>query len=88
MKLYLLLLLLLIMGTGAYTMFQIAHNALGREHDFAPDGETTHLIFITVGLLLLMIADVLLLNHRHIRYHQLLVLLLTAGVTAAVIYIF
>lgn len=88
MKLYLLLLLFVIMGAGAFSMFEIAHHALGYEHDFAPDSATSRLIFVTLWLLLMMVADVLLLNHKEIRYRHLLIGLLTLGVLAPVLFLY
>ena len=88
MKYYLIGLLLLIMAAGARTMFEIAHHALGREHDFGPEADTTRLIFLALWYVLMMVVDVLLLNYRQIRYHFFGVALLSIGVTAPTIYMF
>ncbi len=88
MKLYLLLLLFLIMAAGAFSMFEIAHHALGYEHDFAPDSATTRLIAVTVWLLLMMIMDVLLLNYREIPYRILWITFLTLGILAPIIFLY
>ena len=89
MKYYLLALLVIIMGAGARTMFEIAHNALGMEHDsMAPDRETAVYIFVTVWYILMMVADVLLLFYREQRFKYAFVALLTVGVIAPTLYMY
>ena len=83
MKYYLLFILFLIMSAGAYTMFEIAHHALGREHDFAPAADTTRLIFFVVWLILLMIGDVILLRHANIPKRNIFILFLSVFVFAS-----
>lgn len=86
MKYYLLFLLFIIMGAGARTMFEIAYHGAGREHEFAPAQDTLWLILLALWFVLMMIADVLLLNYRHIKYHTILTVGLTLGVAVPVIY--
>ena len=88
MKYYLLFLLLTIMGAGARTMFEIAHQALGREHDFAPAADTTRLIFLALWFILMMVADVLLLNYKDVRYRNTLIVLLSVAVLLPSFYMF
>jgi hypothetical protein len=86
MKYYLTGLLLLIMGAGARTMFEIAHQALGREHDFAPAADTTRLIFLALWFVLMMMANVVLLRNGHLPYRNLYIALLSLGVCVPVGY--
>lgn len=89
MKYYLITLLIIIMGAGARTMFEIAHNALGMEHDgMAPDQETAVYILLTVWYILMMVADVLLLFYKEVRYRNVFIALLTAGVVAPTLYMY
>lgn len=92
MRYYLIALLLVIMGAGARTMFEVAHK--GALHDtkdtvgFGPDSDTTYLIFLIVWFLLMMIADVLLLNYPTVKNRNAYVAILTTAVLAPVIYMF
>ncbi len=88
MKYYLIALLFIIMGAGARTMFEIAHQALGREHDFAPAADTTRLIFLALWFVVLMMADVVLLRNKDLKYRNIFVALLSVGVIAPTIYKF
>lgn len=74
------------MGAGARTMFEIAHQALGREHDFAPAADTTRLILLAVWFMLMMIGDVLLLMNKETKGRMLWVVLLSVGVLSPIIY--
>ena len=76
------------MGAGARTMFEIAHQALGREHDFAPAADTTRLIFLALWFVLMMMVDVLLIAYKNLRYRNVFISLLTVGVLAPTIYKF
>ena len=86
MKYYLIALLLLIMGAGARTMFEIAHQALGREHNFAPAADTTRLIFLALWFVLMMMFDVVLLRNKHLSFRNVYVALLSLGVWVPVWY--
>lgn len=92
MKYYLIALLLVIMGAGARTMFEVAHK--GALHDtkdtvgFGPDSETTYLIFLIVWFLLMMIGDVLLLNYTELKNRTVYIALLSVGVLTPAIYMF
>ena len=88
MKYYLVALLLIIMGAGARTMFEIAHQALGREHDFAPAADTTRLIFLALWFLVMMMADVILLRHPEISNRTTLIVLVSVGVLVPIGYMF
>lgn len=88
MKFYLLFLLFLIMGAGARTMFEIAYHGAVREHQFAPGADTAQLMFLALWYVLMMIANVLLLNYRHIKYHTPLTATLTLGVVVPATYMF
>lgn len=88
MKYYLLFLLFVIMSAGARTMFEIAYHGAGREHEFAPADDTARLILLALWFVLMMIADVLLLNYRQHKYHTWLTAALTVGVLTPVIYMF
>lgn len=87
MKYYLLALLLIIMGAGARTMFEIAHQALGREHDgIAPAADTTRLIFLAVWYFLMVIPVVILLRNKDLKNRNLFIALLSAGILVPTIY--
>lgn len=88
MKYYLIALLLIIMGAGGRTMFEIAHQALGREHDFAPAADTTHLIFLALWFVLMMVFDVILLRNRELKHRNIFIGLLSVGVLVPTIYKF
>lgn len=92
MKYYLLALLVVIMGAGGRTMFEVAKN--GAMHDtkdtlgFGPDTETWVLIGLAIWYLLMMSADVLLLNYPNVKNRALYIALLSAGVFVPAIYMF
>ena len=88
MKYCLIALLFIIMGAGARTMFEIAHQALGREHDFAPAADTTRLILLALWFIIMMMADVILLRHKELKNRNLFIALLSIGVIAPTIYQF
>lgn len=85
MKYYLLALLLLIMGAGARTMFEIAYHALGREHGFAPENDTMRLIMLALWFVAMMIADVILLRHAELKNRNMLIVLLSIGVLTPIV---
>jgi len=86
MKYYLIVLLFIIMCAGARTMFEIAHQALGREHDFAPAADTTRLILLAVWFILMMISDIILLRHKEIKNRSAFIALISLGVIAPSVY--
>ena len=86
MKYFLIVLLLIIMAAGARIMFEIAYQALGREHDFAPANDTLKLMLFTFWFILMMVADVILLRHSEIKNRNFWIGLLTLGVLTPVIY--
>ncbi len=74
------------MGAGARTMFEIAHQALGREHDFAPAADTTRLIFLALWFVVMVIVDVILLRSKELKNRTIFIALLSLGVFAPIIY--
>ena len=86
MRNYLILLVFVIMGAGARTMFEIAHHALGREHSFAPDADTTFLIMLAIWFMLMMVFAILLLMNKNWKGHLWYVIGLSVGVFAPTIY--
>ena len=88
MKYYLIVLLFIIMGAGARTMFEIAYHGLTKEHGLTPDNETQQLILLTLWFVAMMIADVLLLNYKQIRYRNIFIALLSVGIVAPTLYMY
>lgn len=87
MKYYLLALLLIIMGAGARTMFEIAHQALGREHDgLAPASDTTRLMLLALWFFLMVIPVVILLRNKDLKNRNVYVALLSVSVLAPSFY--
>ena len=80
MKIYLIALLFVIMGAGAYTMFEVAYQGMALEHDAAPNPETYFYIFTALWYVLMMVADILLLTHKSIRFKNALLGLFTLPV--------
>jgi len=76
MRYYLIALLFVIMGAGARTMFEIAHQALGREHDFGPEADTTRLIFLALWFVVMMVIDVILLRNKELKNRNIFIGLL------------
>lgn len=89
MTYYLIATLLIIMGAGARTMFEIAHHALGREHDsFGPAADTNRLIYLALWFVLMMVADVILLRNKELKNRIIYIALLSVGVLAPTAYMF
>ena len=86
MKYYLIALLLVIMGAGACTMFEIAYEGLALEHDAAPDAKTYLHIFIVLWYVLMMIADILILTNKKLKFRNAASAALTVGVLGPVVY--
>jgi len=86
MKFYLLALLVIIMGAGARTMFEIAYQGMALEHGASPNPETYFYIFIAVWYVLMMVADILLLTHKDLKFKNILVGAFSFGVLGPVIY--
>ena len=76
------------MAAGARTMFEIAHQALGREHDFAPAADTTRLIFLALWFVAMMVVNVILLRHKEIKNRNIFIALLSVGVIVPAVYQF
>lgn len=86
MKAYLLFLLFIIMAAGARTMFEIAYHGAGREHDFAPEADTTRLMFLALWYVAMMIATVFLLNNRTLKNAWIWVMMVSLGVCIPTFY--
>ena len=86
MKYYLIALLFVIMGAGARTMFEIAYQGMALEHDAAPNPQTYFYIFMALWFVLMMVADILILTNKTLKYRSVLAGLLTVGVLGPVIY--
>ena len=86
MRYYLIALLLVIMGAGARTMFEIAHQGLTQEHGLTPDSETQDLIFLALWFVVMMMFDVIVLRNKELKNRNIFVVLLSLGVFAPVIY--
>jgi len=74
------------MAAGARTMFEIAYHGAGREHEFAPEADTTRLIVLALWYVGMMICTVVLLNNRNIKYIWLWLSILSFGVFAPTLY--
>ena len=59
MKFYLIALLLIIMGAGARSMFEVAYQGMALEHGATPNPETYFYIFIALWYVLMMVACLL-----------------------------
>lgn len=86
MKFYLITLLFIIMGAGARTMFEIAYHGADREHGFAPQNDTQQLMWLTLWYILMMVANVILIRHKSLAYRNLLILFLSIGILAPIIF--
>jgi hypothetical protein len=86
MKYYLIILLLIIMGAGARTMFEIAYQGMALEHDAAPNPKTYFYIFMALWFVLMMVADILLLSNKTLKYRNPLIGSLSVGVLAPIAY--
>ena len=86
MKYYLIALLLVIMGAGARTMFEIAYQGMALEHGSSPNPETYFYIFLALWYVLMMVADILLLTRKNMKFRNVLVALFSVGVLAPIIY--
>ena len=86
MKYYLIALLVIIMGAGARTMFEIAYQGMALEHDAAPNPKTYFYIFMALWFVLMMVADILLLTNKKLKHKNALVGLFTVGVFVPIIY--
>ncbi len=76
----------MIMGAGARTMFEIAHQGLTQEHGLTPDGETQKLIYLALWFVAMMMVDVVLLRNKELKSRNLFVALLSIGVFAPVVF--
>ncbi len=88
MRYYLIALLFVIMGAGARTMFEIAHQGLTQEHGLTPDGETQKLIFLALWFIAMMMVDVVLLRNKELKSRNIFIGLLSVGVLVPTIYKF
>lgn len=88
MRYYLIALLFVIMGAGARTMFEIAHQGLTQEHGLTPDSETQKLIFLALWFIAMMMVDVILIRNKELKNRNVFIALLSIGVIAPTIYQF
>ncbi len=88
MRYYLIALLFLIMGAGARTMFEIAHQGLTHEHGLTPDAETQKLIFLTLWFIVMMMVTVVLLRNKELKNRNVFIALLSIGVLVPTVYKF
>lgn len=85
MKYYLVLLLVVIMGAGARTMFEIAYLGMAFEHD-TMSRRVAFLIGLALWFVLMMVADVWIIMHPKLARNPVAVALLSLGVLGPVIY--
>lgn len=88
MRYYLIALLFIIMGAGARTMFEIAHQGLTHEHGLIPDDETQRLIFLALWFVAMMMVDVILLRNKELKNRNIFIALLSVGIMIPTIYKF
>ena len=86
MKYYLIALLLVIMGAGAYVMFNLAYQGLAVEHGAAPDTQTWFYIFLIIWFVIMMVADILILTNKTLKFRNAFIVALSVGVLGPVIY--
>ena len=86
MKYYLIALLLVIMGAGARTMFEIAYQGMALEHDAAPNPQTYFYIFMALWFVLMMIADILILSNKTLKFRNAFAAALSVGVLGPIVY--
>ena len=86
MKYYLIAILLVIMGAGARTMFEIAYQGMALEHGATPNRQTWFYIFLVLWFVLMMVADILILTNKSLKFRNTLAALLAPGVLGPVIY--
>lgn len=88
MTYYLITLLFIIMGAGARTMFEIAHQGLTQEHGLIPDSETQKLIFLALWFVAMMMVTVVLIRNKELKSRNIFIVLLSIGVIVPTIYKF
>jgi hypothetical protein len=76
------------MGAGARTMFEVAHQAMGGEHEFAPSASIMRLIFLALWYMVMMVITVILLRNKELKNRNLFIGLLSLGVLVPTIYKF
>jgi hypothetical protein len=74
------------MGAGARTMFEIAYQGMALEHGSSPNPETYFYIFIALWYVLMMVADILLLTRKNMKFRNVLIMLFSLGVFGPIIY--
>ena len=85
-KYYLIFLLIIIMGAGARSMFEIAYQGMAFEHGATPNAETYPYIFTALWYVVMMVCDVLLITNKTLRYRSLFIGLISIGVFAPIAY--
>ncbi|MDB5284223.1 MAG: hypothetical protein JWO06_3298 [Bacteroidota bacterium] len=87
-KIYLVVLLLIIMGAGGRTMFEIAYHGMAFEHGSTPNADTYPLIFLALWYVVMMVLDVILLRNKDLKARYLFIGLVSVGVFVPAIYMF
>ena len=88
MKYYLIAILVVIMAAGARTMFEVAYQGMALEHDAAPNHQTYFLIALSFWFVIMMIANVLLITNKEVKFRNILIGFLSVGVLGPVIYMY
>ena len=86
MQYYLIVLIIATMAAGARTMFEIAYQGMAVEHGAAPNRETYFLIALAFWFVIMMIANVLIITNKELKYRNILTAFLTLGVLGPIIY--
>jgi len=86
MQYYLVALAIATMAAGARTMFEIAYQGMALEHDAAPNHETYFFIALAFWFVIMMIANVLIITNKELKYRNILTAFLTLGVLGPIIY--
>jgi hypothetical protein len=86
MQYYLIVLVVVTMAAGARTMFEIAYQGMALEHDAAPNPETYFLIAVAFWFVIMMIANVLIITNKGLKYRNPLIALLSLGILCPIIY--
>lgn len=87
-RIYLVVLLFVIMGAGARTMFEIAYHGMAFEHGAAPNADTYPLIALAVWYVLMMVGDVILIRKKELPSRNVLIAILSAGVFIPLVYMY
>ena len=87
-KIYLIILLIVIMGAGARTMFEIAYHGMAFEHGASPNAETYPFIAVALWYVVMMVLDVMLIRNKNLKGRNVYIGLLSVAVFVPAIYMF